>query len=118
LVAISGERDGAAIQQGKPKWSGHVIVKNSTNWESTVRKIREIACAGEQLTHAQEWLIEQSQDASEAMSREQIAIAREAKDAAWISARAAQGANTRATIAIMIAVISLIVSIVAPLYSK
>lgn len=49
---------------------------------------------------------------SEASSSEQLDIARSAKDAAWAAARAADTANSKATIAIVIGAISLIVAIV------
>jgi len=49
---------------------------------------------------------------SKASSSEQLDIARSAKDAAWAAARAADTANSKATIAIVIAAISLIVAIV------
>jgi hypothetical protein len=48
----------------------------------------------------------------EASSSEQLDIARSAKDAAWAAARAADTANSKATIAIVIGAISLIVAIV------
>lgn len=89
--------------------------------EGVKRQVRNIAYAGEQLAHAQEWLEEQTRDASESMSREQISIAREAKDAAWAAARAAQAANTRATIALIIATLSAVATIaeiIAPHYWK
>jgi type IV secretory pathway component VirB8 len=43
---------------------------------------------------------------------EQLAIARDARDAAWFAARAADTANSKATIAIVIAIISVIITVV------
>ena len=47
------------------------------------------------------------------MIREQISIAADAKDAAWVVASAARRANTRATIALVIASISALVAVAA-----
>jgi hypothetical protein len=58
---------------------------------------------------------------NEASSAEQLELARSAKDAAWAAARAADLANNKATIAIVIAAISIIattVGIVIPYFLK
>jgi hypothetical protein len=41
---------------------------------------------------------------------EQTEIARSAKDAAWASAEAAKGANTRSTVAIIISIVALVLA--------
>ena len=51
--------------------------------------------------------------ATRSLIREQISIAADAKDAAWVVARAARRANTRATIALVIASISALVAVAA-----
>jgi hypothetical protein len=51
--------------------------------------------------------------ATRSLIREQISIAADARDAAWVVARAARRANTRATIALVIASISALVAVAA-----
>ena len=62
---------------------------------------------------AYEWLDEKEHGATRSLIREQISIAADARDAAWVVARAARRANTRATIALVIASISALVAIAA-----
>jgi hypothetical protein len=87
-----------------------------------VRKQIEYALySGEKLQQAYEWLDEVEHGADRALSRTQIAIASDARNAAWAAARAAERANTRATIALTIAAISAlttIASIILPLFLK
>lgn len=74
-----------------------------------------------QYAFALEWLAEKDQDFArqkEASKSEQVEIARSAKDAAWAAARAAEraaiaaeNANKRATIALIIAAISIAVTL-------
>ncbi len=73
-----------------------------------------------QVALVKEWLRKKAQERvdaeslrNDASSREQMDIARSAKDAAWEAARAAKAANTRATIALAIAAISIIVAIIS-----
>ncbi len=61
-----------------------------------------------------EWLApreEESRRRISALQAEQVEIARSAKDAAWVSAQAAKGANLRSTVAIIVALIALGVSV-------
>lgn len=57
---------------------------------------------------ARTWLEGKAADRAHASLTEQIEIARSAKDAAWNSAKAAHSANTRATWALMVAIVSAI----------
>jgi hypothetical protein len=80
---------------------------------------------------AEEWLAQKARARNESSQSEQIEIARSAKDAAWEAAsaarvaadeareqsRIARAANTRATIALIIATFGAIVSIIVPLIS-
>jgi hypothetical protein len=88
---------------------------------------------------AEEWLAQRERARNEASQSEQIEIARSAKDAAWEAAaaareaaaaarlaadeareqsRIARAANTRATIALIIATLGVIASIIIPLISR
>ncbi len=66
---------------------------------------------------AREWIARKDQSRNDASQAEQIAIARSAADAAWDAARAAKKANNRATIALLMAAISIAVSIIG-LFAK
>jgi len=77
-----------------------------------VRKQIQFALySGDKLQQAYEWLDEVEHGPDRALMREQLSIASNAKDAAWAAARAAESANIRATIALVIAAISAIITI-------
>jgi hypothetical protein len=67
----------------------------------------------EKQKQAYEWLDENEHGATRSLISEQIRIAADARDAAWVVARAARRANTMATIALVIANISVLVAIAA-----
>jgi hypothetical protein len=71
--------------------------------QSGVDHVRKHATAsiysGDKLLEALEWLNRKDRGW---LATEQSAIARDAADAAWVSARASQSANRRATIALVI----------------
>jgi hypothetical protein len=64
----------------------------------------------------EEWLRQQEEKRREAAQSEQTQIARSAADAAWESARTAQAANKRATIALVLAGAAVVVSHSSPVY--
>jgi hypothetical protein len=85
------------------------------------KQIQFALYSGEKLQQAYEWLDAVEHGADRALSRTQVAIASDARNAAWAAARAAERANTRATIALIIATISAlatIASIIVPLFLK
>ena len=65
----------------------------------------------EKQKQAYKWLDEIEHGATRLLIREQISIAADARDAAWVVASAARRANTRATIALVIASISALVAV-------
>jgi hypothetical protein len=67
----------------------------------------------EKQKQAYKWLDEIEHEATRSLIREQISVAADARDAAWVVARAARRANTRATIALVIASISALVAVAA-----
>jgi hypothetical protein len=82
--------------------------------QSGVDNVRKHAAAsiysGDKLLEALEWLNKKDRGW---LVTEQSAIARDAADAAWVSARASQSANRRATIALVISGFSALVAIAA-----
>jgi hypothetical protein len=66
--------------------------------------------SGDKLLEALEWFNKKDHGG---LAKEQIVIARDAADAAWVSARASQSANKRATIALVISGLSVLVAIAA-----
>jgi hypothetical protein len=82
--------------------------------QSGVDHVRKHATAsiysGDKLLEALEWLNRKDRGW---LATEQSAIARDAADAAWVSARASQSANKRATIALVISGLSVLVAIAA-----
>jgi hypothetical protein len=72
------------------------------------RQVSVTSFDSDKMKAAYEWLDEKDHGEDRALAREQIVIARDAKDAAWEAARAARAANTRATIALIIATLSAI----------
>jgi GAF domain-containing protein len=82
--------------------------------QSGVDDVRKHATAsiysGDKLLEALEWLNKKDHGG---LAKDQIAIARDAADAAWVSARASQSANKRATIALVISGLSVLVAIAA-----
>jgi hypothetical protein len=65
---------------------------------------------GDKLLEALEWLGEKDHGG---LAKEQNAVARDAADAAWISARASQSANKRAIAALIISGLSALLAIAA-----
>ena len=59
---------------------------------------------------ARNWLEQRERNENKASQSEKLAIAHDARDAAWAAARAARTANKMAKIAIAVAVISVIVA--------
>jgi GAF domain-containing protein len=82
--------------------------------QSGVDDVRKYATAsiysGDKLLEALEWLNNKDHGG---LAKDQIAIARDAADAAWVSAGASQSANKRATIALVISGFSVLVAIAA-----
>lgn len=66
--------------------------------------------AGRKLALAETWLRRKERERSDIFASEQIEIARDAERAARRSADASEAANTRATIALILAVVSIAVA--------
>jgi hypothetical protein len=82
--------------------------------QSSVDDVRKRATAtiysGDKLLEALKWLNEKDHGG---LTKEQIASTRDAADAAWISAQVLRSANKRATIALVVSVLSVMVAIAA-----
>jgi len=75
------------------------------------KQIEHALYDAEKQKQAYEWLDETERGPDRALMREQILIAGSARDAAWESARAAKAANVRATIALVISLVSALAAV-------
>jgi hypothetical protein len=75
------------------------------------KQIEHALYDAEKQKQAYEWLDETARGPDRALMQEQISIASSAKDAAWVSARAANAANRRVTIALVISVVSALAAV-------
>jgi hypothetical protein len=81
--------------------------------EDIVRRNLAAHIYGERkVAFAKEWLARQDQARRDSSNTEQISIARDASEAAWAAARAAESANRRATIALILAAISIAITFI------
>ena len=73
-------------------------------------RIKQSIWSREKLVYAQHVLDRRALNRAKDAQAEQTEIARSAKDAAWESAKAAKGANARATIAIVVSIVAVVLA--------